>query len=188
MKRIFVAIDISDSARARVADYIGRLRRAYPRLRVGWERPEKLHLTLKFLGEVGDPKLPDVAEAVARSAKRFREFYAAIAGTGVFPPRGDPRILWLGVLDGGKMGQVADELEREFEKIGFDAEKRKFHAHLTIARLREPRDSVRLAADHIVNEFEPVGFEAREIFVYESELQPTGSSYRKLAAYPFGKD
>jgi 2'-5' RNA ligase len=71
-------------------------------------------------------------------------------------------------------------LEREFEKKGFQKERRNFKAHLTIARLREPDKSKRLVEKHLQNEFSPVEFAVSELAIYESKLQPTGSIYRAI--------
>jgi len=141
MKRVFIAIDISSEARSKIAGYIDRLRRFGRDLRVGWERPEKLHLTLKFLGDVDDHQLGDVEQAVKKVAAEFAGFRLGIYGNGRFPPKGDPRILWLGLTDDGSVSKLAQALDREIAKAGFEPEKRKFHPHLTIARLREPHRS-----------------------------------------------
>lgn len=185
MKRIFVAIDISAEARQKTADYLEGLRRRFPRLRVGWERPEKLHLTLIFLGDTDEGKITEVENAVKRIADSVSAFHISIGGTGVFPGKRDARILWIGVLDNGELNEIATKLETECRQLGFEPEKRKFNPHLTIARLREPKLSKTLASSHAANEFEPVGFEVREIVIYESKLLLTGSVYTKIASFPF---
>ena len=184
MKRVFIAIDISNEARSKVAVYIDELRRSARDLRIGWERPEKLHLTLKFLGDVDDRQLRDVEEAVRRASTELRSFRSAISGAGRFPPKGDPRILWLGLDKQENFGNAARTVDKELSKFGFEPEKRKFHPHLTIARLREPYRSGALAAEHLSNAFQTDEFDVWEILIYESELLPTGSVYRKLASYP----
>jgi RNA 2',3'-cyclic 3'-phosphodiesterase len=184
MKRVFIAIDISPEARAKVSEYIERLKRSGRDLRVGWEKPEKLHLTLNFLGDVDDHQLAGIEQAVKTVASQFAGFRSRIYGNGRFPPKGDPRILWLGLTDDGTLSKVAHALGREMAKIGFEPEKRKFHPHLTIARLREPRRSTALAAAHTNNKFQGVDFEVKELVLYESRLHPGGSVYSRLAAFP----
>jgi RNA 2',3'-cyclic 3'-phosphodiesterase len=188
MKRIFIAVDISDEARQKTALYIDGLRREFPQLRVGWERSEKLHLTLKFLGDVNDQELAEVQEAVKKAASSHRAFRMSLGETGKFPPKGDPKILWIGADDGGKLTTVTSELDMLLRPLGFEPEKRRFSPHLTIARLREPRLSSELATKHLENEFEPVGFEVREILIYESKLLPKGSIYTQIAALPLCSD
>jgi 2'-5' RNA ligase len=184
MKRTFIAVDISDAARLKAASYTEGLRREFPQLRVGWERPEKLHLTLKFLGDVNEETLQNVQRAVREVVESNRRFQMALAGTGKFPPKGDPRILWLGGQDNGQFAAIALQIERELTPMGFEPERRGFSPHLTIARLREPRRSANLGDVHLNNDFGPVGFEVREIVIYESKLLPKGSVYGRVAGFP----
>ncbi len=181
MKRIFTAIDISDEARRKVSGYIENFRGEFPNIRVGWEKPEKIHLTLKFLGDVDEKQLQNLIEAVEKSAREISGFKLQIAETGVFPSPKNARILWLGIKDKGENLPKLNEIsESECEKIGFPKEKRNFKAHLTIARLREPQKSRELAGTHLQNGFEPIEFEVSQITIYESELQPTGSIYKTV--------
>ena len=191
-RRIFTAIDISAEARQKISDYIENLRRDYSGLRVGWEKPEKLHLTLKFLGDCDERQVKNLETAVSNAANFFGKtenrtnFKIKIFETGVFPSKRNARILWLSLRDETEiLSKINKLLERECEKIGFEKEKRDFKPHLTIARLREPHKSGDLAAKHLENEFEPVEFEISEIVVYESKLLPTGSIYRKLEGFRF---
>lgn len=187
-RRIFIAIDISDEARRRVADYIGILRREFTDLRIGWERAEKLHLTLKFLGETNEKQLTELAEIVGKTAAQFSNFELQIAETGVFPLLRKPRILLLGVKDEtNNLSKISELLEIKCERIGFKREKRKFKPHLTIARLREPQKSKEIAQKHLENKFEPSRFEASEIVIYESKLQPKGSIYEVISKFEFAK-
>ena len=181
MKRIFVAVDISDEARRRTAAYIESLRSEFANLRVCWEKPEKLHLTMKFLGDTNDEqleKLKDIAENIAPEIPKFN---LKITETGVFPSRRNARVLWIDVKDEkGSLAEINRLLEIECERIGFPRETRNFKPHLTIARLKEPHVSRELIERHLGNEFEPVVFEVAEIVIYESRLRPTGSIYEKL--------
>ena len=181
MKRIFAAINISDEARAKVAGYIENLRREFSNLRVGWDKAEKLHLTLKFLGETDEKQLGNLTEAVENIARQVSDFKLQIVGTGVFPAKRNARILWLGIVDeNDSLLQLNEILERECEKKGFQKERRNFKAHLTIARLREPDKSKRLVEKHLQNEFSPVEFAVSELAIYESKLQSTGSIYETI--------
>jgi 2'-5' RNA ligase len=181
MKRIFTAIDISEETRAKAADYIKSLREEFSEVRVGWERPEKLHLTLKFLGDVDDEQLANLTAAVEVTAKRFADFKLQITQTGVFPSKRNARILWLGVRDEeGSLQMLNEILESECEKKGFAREKRNFKAHLTIARLREPHKSKELVERHLENEFASTEFEVSKIAIYKSYLQKSGSIYKAI--------
>jgi len=177
-KRIFIAVDISSEARRRVSDYIETLRKEFSNLRVGWEKAEKLHLTMKFLGDTSDERLEKLSEAVANTAREISNFKLRISETGVFPSPRNARILWLGLQDEKQSLQKLNEiLESECEAVGFAREKRSFKAHLTIARLREPHKSKELAQKHLQNVFEEIEYSVTEIVIYESKLLPQGSVY-----------
>lgn len=185
-KRVFVAIDISDEARRKVSAYINDLRRRFPKVRVGWEKPEKLHLTMKFLGGVEDEQFGKLIEAVEKTALENLPFKLRITGGGVFPSPKRARILWLGIKDEkGSLLKLNEILENECEKQGFEKENRNFKAHLTIARLKE--NSNELAETHLRENFYTVEFEVSDVVIYRSELQPTGSVYSVVSKHDFKK-
>ena len=175
-RRIFIAIDISDAARRVCAAHIEQLRRQFPKVRVGWERPEKLHITLKFLGDAADGLVDDIVQNVGEVAAESGRFQLRVSGAGVFPGASWPRILWIGVDD---LSDATTELNRRVENVcellGFVKEQKRFHPHITIGRMREPKPA--LAKAHIASAIEPVEFAVDSIVVYESKLLPTGSVY-----------
>ena len=182
MKRIFAAVDISEEARSRASLFSDNLRRRFPSLRVGWDRPEKLHLTLKFLGETNEIQLENFKSIAAGAARRISPFKLRLSGTGIFPNARSARVLWLGVIDEeGNLAKINRIFESECEKIGFEREKRSYRPHLTIARLKEPQNSRELIETHLDATFEPVEFDVAELVIYESELLPAGSIYRRIA-------
>jgi RNA 2',3'-cyclic 3'-phosphodiesterase len=186
MKRIFVAIDISEEARRKASEYIESLRRRFPASRVGWDKSEKLHLTLKFLGETSDAQLAELTKAVEKAAREISSFKLRIADTGVFPSRRKARVLWLGVEDEKEsLRKLNEALENECERHGLTREKRDFKAHLTIARLREPEKSRSLVEAHLQEEFAAIEFEVSEIVIYQSELSPQGSRYTIVSKHSF---
>lgn len=179
--RAFIAVNISEEARRLAAERINFLRARFSDLRVGWDKPEKLHLTLKFLGEIPPEKLPQIISAVENAAKEIEPFSLSLEGAGAFPPRGAARVLWLGVKDESQnLSELQKRLENEFEQIGFERERRIFKPHLTIARLKEPAKSRSLTDLHVKTEFTAVNFAVSEIVVYKSDLRPTGSVYTQL--------
>ena len=180
--RVFIAVDISEEARRLVAERIAFLSARFSDLRVGWDKPEKLHLTVKFLGEIPADKLTQVIAAVENAAKEIEPFSLVLENAGAFPPRGAARVLWLGVKDESRnLSELQKRLEIETERIGFEREQRTFKPHLTIARLKEPGKSRNLTDLHVQTEFPAVDFPVSEIVVYRSDLRPTGSVYTSLA-------
>jgi len=178
MKRIFAAIDISEEARREISDYTENLKREFPDLRVGWERAGKLHLTLKFFGDLNDKQLRSLLEAAEETARQISNFNLRILQTGAFPTERNARILWLGLKDETEsLRRLNAVLEVECAAKGFAKETRKFKAHLTVGRLREPHKSKELIERHLGEEFESAEFTVSEIVIYESRLQPNGSIY-----------
>jgi 2'-5' RNA ligase len=186
MKRIFVAVDISDEARRAAADYIQSLRDVFRDVRVGWERPEKLHLTMKFLGDMNDARLAELKKIVGGISSGFSDFTFQIADTGVFPNARNPRVLCIDFkAAAGNLAKINDSLEAGCEKLGFERERRKFVPHLTIGRVKEPNRARDLAQAHLENKFAPVESKVSAIVIYESRLLPTGSIYSVAAKHEF---
>jgi 2'-5' RNA ligase len=184
--RIFCAVELTEELKARVGEYSARLRAAFPAARASWERPEKLHLTIKFLGELEPSRVAELSEAAGRAATGLGEFPITIEGTGAFPPRGAPRVLWLGVGDSsGKLAELQRRLEAECAAAGFPRETRSFSPHLTIARLREPRGAQDLTTAHRHERFDALSFTARELKIVRSVLGPAGSRYTTVSSHPF---
>jgi RNA 2',3'-cyclic 3'-phosphodiesterase len=181
-KRVFIAVDISDEARRKIAAYIENIKRMSPQSKIKWERADKLHLTLKFLGDVDAQQLHDLDIAVREVALLHSPFDISVEGTGVFPGVRDPRILWIGIK-GDQIAAIAGELDAACEPRGFEREKRAFHPHLTIARIRDPRHSSEVVEAHLQNDFAPLSFPVSQIAIYESQLLRTGSVYSLVSKH-----
>jgi 2'-5' RNA ligase len=186
-KRLFIAIDISEEARVAASAYINRLKNEWPGYRISWTKPENLHLTLKFLGDVEEKRIVEIANAIGKAAIGASNFQLEASGTGVFPSARKPKVLWLGFKEeSGNLESLAERLEEKCEEIGFPKDERKFSPHLTIVRVRDPR-SARLLADlHVKNEFGSVRFNVNRVVLYESKLDPNGSIYTPLSSAPLG--
>jgi len=134
--RTFIAIEMSPSVIGRAGDLIDKLRVAPAE--INWVRPQQMHLTLKFLGDVPDTDTPDICRVVNDVAADFEPFEITLRRAGAFPNIREPRTLWIGIEDG------ADELKRlqaEIDdalktKLGYAKEQRGFHPHLTIGRVK----------------------------------------------------
>ena len=186
-KRVFIAIDISEEAREKIAGFTAALKREFSHLRVGWEKPEKIHLTLKFLGDVDEGQLPAIKDAVVKAAVGCEPFNLRVENTGCFPSPAKARILWLGLADQtGNLRRLKEALEEKTAALGFEKETRPFAPHLTVARLREPQKSRELVTAYMQKHFEPVSFEVSTIVIYESKLQPTGSVYAVIEEVKLG--
>ena len=187
--RTFCAAELPDEVKSRVAEHIKRLRSEFPHVRASWEKPEKLHVTLKFLGEIEPSRVEDLSGAASCAAAGVEPFALTIAEAGAFPPHGRPRVLWLGVEDAsGRLAVLQRSLEDACAAAGFAREPRPLKPHLTLARLRSPQGAHELAAAHREAQFQPQPFTASELVVMRSELGPGGSRYTPLSQFTLGSD
>ena len=182
--RLFVAADLPREVRAGIGAIQDDLR-PIP-LPVRWVRPEGIHLTFKFLGEVPERRREAIEAALrAGAGGAARPFALEAAGVGTFPETGTPRVLWVGVH--GQIDEAAKTeraIDAAFGEIGFPPDERAFRPHLTLGRVKGPGRGdwrgflARFAAARAG------GFEVREIVLFESRLDPGGASYLPLAAFP----
>ena len=182
--RVFCAVELPEAIRAAAAAHAARLRREFPDARASWARPEGLHITLKFIGEVEAARVEALARAAGAAVGGFSPFRLAVEESGTVPPRGAARVLWLGLKDeSGQLARLRRRLEEECEADGFPREPRAFKPHLTVARLRTPQDAHALSEAHRRTPFGPHHFEVSELIVIRSELGPGGSRYTPLSRH-----
>jgi 2'-5' RNA ligase len=185
--RVFCAIDLPQDVREKVLAHGMRLRKAVPEAHASWSRPDSIHLTLKFLGEIPKSRVERLSKALSIAARVLESFPISVQGSGVFPTHGAPRVLWIGIEDlNDKLGELYRRLDDECAKAGFKKEARPFHPHLTVARLRKPQHARELAALHKQMEFEPEEFTVSEVLVIRSELSSAGSKYSTISRHPLG--
>lgn len=183
--RVFCAIELPAELRALMATRSASLRASSHGSAARWESEEKLHLTLKFLGEINAVRLPSLALAAGRATAQVAPFELQLAGPGVFPLRGPARVLWIGLADPtGRLASLQQKLEEECRKQGFPPETKSFHPHVTIARLRAPAPP--LVALHLNTAIERRSFTVRNLVIMRSELRPEGSRYTPLASFDLG--
>jgi 2'-5' RNA ligase len=184
--RVFCAIELPSEVRARAAEHAARLRERTSEVRASWPRAENLHLTLKFLGEIERSRVEELSNAADRAVQNTRPFNLIIEGAGAFPPRGAPRVIWLGIKDSSdELSRLQSNLEDECAKIGFPREERPFHPHLTLARIRASHGARELARLHRETGFEAIDFPITELVVMRSELGPGGSRYTEISRHEF---
>jgi 2'-5' RNA ligase len=187
--RTFIAIELPAAVRRDIKQHIDQLRQAFPDVRASWSGEDNLHLTLKFLGDVSVSRIADLSEACAEATSNIAPFELVISGCGTFPPRGRPKVLWIGVSSGTNSNEpsllrLQTSVEEFCDRAGFAREPRPYHAHLTIARLRESKDSRALADEHRKMEFPSHAFNVSEIVLFRSELSSKGSKHTPLSHHP----
>jgi len=189
--RTFIAIELPPELRRRIVEHIDRLRCELPGVRASWLREDNLHLTLKFLGNVRVTEIPKLSGAIARAVSGSRPFELTIAGCGVFPPKGRPNVLWIGVSSSRDstpdtrhpLSLLKSAIDDECSKAGFPREQRAFHPHLTIARLRKRGDERRLAQIHLSIDFPPHRFSVSDVVLFKSELLSGGSKHTPISRH-----
>jgi 2'-5' RNA ligase len=180
--RAFIAIDLPEALHTALAEAQQNFRSAARDAR--WTRPEGIHLTVKFLGEISDAQTKQVVEALTQIGP-FEPFSIEVKGFGFFPQAQRPRVFWAGVMAPPALTQLAAQVENRMEKIGFAREDRAFSAHLTLARFQVPRPQPALEAAIAARADTSLGaFNASEFFLFESKLSPQGAQYRKVVRFP----
>jgi 2'-5' RNA ligase len=143
---------------------------------VSWVRPDNLHYTLRFLGELGEEGARRAGEAAREAASGERVFDATLGAPGAFPDPRRARVIWLGMTAGAEpLERLARGLEQALRRRGFDPADKPFSAHLTLGRVRSPGLdwTPRLEAVRP----EPITFTVDRVCVVQSELSPRGSIY-----------
>jgi 2'-5' RNA ligase len=179
--RTFVAVEVWPEIRERMKSIVNRLKDTTAK--VTWVKPDQMHLTMNFLGDVDMNEIPTVCKAVAEAARPFAPFDIEMAGIGVFPSYENPRTIWLGVGDGaGRLIELHGALERQLGELGFRIEARRFRPHLTIGRVRSlPEGAGQLSGQlKQLADFEAGPMMISEVTVFSSELGRNGPSYEPL--------
>ena len=178
--RTFIAIEIPPEINSALMDLQTELRRAGAD--VSWTKPENLHLTLNFLGEVDEKRIVEVERACVSSAAEFQPFTLSLNDTGVFPNARQPRVLWAG-LSGEVENVIAirNRIEEKLALIGFKREEKRFNPHLTVGRLKSNKKARELLALAEAYRLPPLSFVVTEIVLMKSELHPAGAEYTRLA-------
>lgn len=153
-------------------------------LKIRWVRPENIHLTLKFFGDIIIEDIERIDRAIADAASRYAPISVFAKGIGVFPDMRRPRVVWTGI--GGETDQVINfqkAIDKNLRQIGFPEEKRRFSGHLTLGRVKGKIDLQALS--DILNrfkQFETNPFILDRIILFQSELKPSGPEYIRLAS------
>ena len=182
--RLFIALEISEPARREVARRLAGVRDRLPNAR--WVDPANLHLTLVFLGEVPDDRVPSLAERLREAFAPFPRLPVRISGAGTFPPGRPARVAWLGLDAPGDLARLqAAATQAAVEAVGHEPEDREYRAHITLARCPAPwrRD----ASDRFVAAFPgEIGppFVVEHGVLMQSKLSPKGARYQVVAELP----
>jgi RNA 2',3'-cyclic 3'-phosphodiesterase len=191
--RLFVALDIDDEIRGRIARFVEGVQGFAPDAR--WVKAESLHVTLKFIGEQPDAAVQRIKEALATIKASATEIH--FRGYGFFPTAKSARVFWVGMEAGTPLASLAAMIDEKTSALGIPKEERAFSPHLTLARAGGRSGSPR----HMKGDRPNLVFERlqeklaalpapefgtmtpREFFLYQSQLSPKGSKYTKLERF-----
>lgn len=191
--RLFVALDIDDDIRGRIARFLEGVREFAPD--AAWVRPESLHVTLKFIGEKSEDEGETVKRALATIAAE--SFKLSFRGYGFFPGARAPRVFWVGSEGESKLTSLATAVDETLALVGVPKEEHAFNAHLTLARggrgsgapHRQKGDSPNRSFQRLQEKLGALptpefgSMMAQEFFLYQSQVSRGGSKYTKLAGF-----
>lgn len=183
--RLFVALDLEAGILSSLQALMSELKST--RADIRWVRPEGMHLTLKFIGEVKEEMRPRIEKAL-RQVASAEPVRLNFRGLGFFPNPRRPRVLWVGVEASENLAPLAVEIEAALEPLGIRPEKRDFKPHLTLGRFKGSKGLSRLQEK--IRSLPATEFgqqEARAFFLYQSRLSPQGAQYTRLAEFPLGR-
>lgn len=181
--RLFVAIDLPDEFAEAVAAVQDRLRDAAG---LRFTDPSQAHVTVKFLGDTDEDRLPDVREAVETAVDDagVGSFRATVSGLGAFPSPDYISVVWAGIDAGAdEMRRLHEAVERETTAIGFDPEEHEFTPHATLARMNDARGKEHV--QRVLRETDPTigSFRVEQLRLKESVLTDDGPRYSTVARF-----
>ncbi len=177
MKRLFVAIDFPEAVKAQIKRLFADLTGAK------WVAAHQIHLTLRFIGDADDKQLADIQTGLA--AVHATPFSLALESIGQFPPKGKPKVIWVGIEAELALNQLQGKVERAIRDCGFEQADHPFSPHITLARFRTPPpvEQVKTYFEHHQT-FRSDPFNVDGFILYSSQLTSSGSIYHQEGFYP----
>ena len=190
--RLFIALDIDDDIRARIARFVDGVNAFVPDAR--WAKAESLHITLKFIGEQPEAAVEKIKQALSAVRATTSEIY--FRGYGFFPSAKAARVFWVGTDGGPNLSSFAAAVDEKLLQLGIPKEEHAFNAHLTLARSgrsASPRQRENAGPNRVLQHLQEKltalsasefgTMTAREFFLYQSQTSQSGSHYTKLAGF-----
>lgn len=174
--RAFIAVEIDGRARQKISELISNLKKSGADAK--WITENQMHLTLKFLGNISEEDIQKISDALSGVSNNFNSFMINFSRIGAFPNLDHPAVLWLGVDKGADyLKTLAGEIENALEKSGFAREAREFQPHLTLARIKSPKNMPELARLARKTDFISGDVQINKLVLFKSRLSPKGAIY-----------
>jgi 2'-5' RNA ligase len=186
-KRVFLAIELPEDVKNRIILIQDELKILLKGIR--WTRPEGIHLTLKFFGNIYEKEIIHISEVIAENTKNAETISLNGGEIGAFPNPGRPRVLWLGLNgDIERLSILQEAIDIDLEVYGYKRERRKFSPHLTLGRVKSSGERIMNLSQVIKRgeDYRAGQFNSRGLTLFQSELKPGGAIYTKLAYFRFG--
>lgn len=181
--RCFIAVELQPKFKHAIWEQTEPLRAFDADVR--WVSEENYHLTLKFLGETPESKIDGIRRAITAAVKGIDDFDVSFRGCGAFPNNRDPHIIWVGLVGFGNLQTIFKKIEPPMSALGFKADDRVFHPHLTIGRVKSPKGIRSMTYDMANYKTADFGSsKVRAIALMKSELTPKGPIYTRLFEVP----
>jgi 2'-5' RNA ligase len=181
--RSFIAIKLPPEIRVCLERIINRLKPSTGDVR--WVKADAIHLTLKFLGDVEEGRIPEIAGCIERCVQGISPFALAVRGLGAFPGENSPQVIWISAVDeSGSLARMQRSLEEGLALVGLTKEKRPFSPHLTLGRLKSPRgkEAVRRGLAELKHT-DCGSFTADGVSLIKSDLKLSGPVYTVLQSF-----
>jgi 2'-5' RNA ligase len=186
--RSFLAIELPKPILRKIEEVQGDLTLAHADVR--WVSPEKIHLTLKFFGNIEDLRIDPIFKSIEKPIQNTLPFSLKVRGVGAFPQMKNPRVIWMGLVEEREvLSSLQKQIETQLEKIGFQPEDRSFHPHLTLGRMRSSRGKGDLVGRMEKYKEEEFGdLQVERVVLFKSDLRPSGPIYTPLGDVKLGGD
>jgi len=183
--RAFIAVEINQPNRQKISELIYLLKES--NADVKWITENQMHLTLKFLGNIDKARVPEISNALRSISHNFKSFIISLSNIGAFPSVNHPRVIWLGIDKGADLLKtLAEKIDSELEKLGFQKETREFKAHLTLGRVKTSKNMPNLTKLLKETAFSSESDIAiTELILFQSTLTPKGAVYTRLSTIEF---
>jgi RNA 2',3'-cyclic 3'-phosphodiesterase len=182
--RSFIAINIPDEIKSEIGEIIHAMMKYGGDIK--WVSALNLHITLKFLGTVEETALPEIQNSLRSAVSSYLPFCIKIYGTGVFPNRKYPRVIWTGIEDSVSLKNLKRDIENAMTVHGYQKEDKDFSPHLTLGRVRSQKGIIATLLE--LDKFKAKDFgvtEVDRVNLMKSDLKPQGPEYSCLFQIPF---